>query len=48
MGANRGVGKGGLIGSVQSATTHFYGEVVQNLRPWNARPPKLQGSDLVP
>lgn len=47
MGAKRGVGKGGLIGSVQSATTHFYGEIVQNLRPWNARPPKLQGPDLL-
>lgn len=41
MGSKRGVGKGGLIGSVQSATTHFYGEIVQNLRPWNAKPPRI-------
>lgn len=41
MGGKRGAGKGGLIESVQSAATNFYAEVVQNLRAWSAKPPRL-------
>jgi stress response protein SCP2 len=42
MGAKRAAGSGGLIQSVRATTFSFYAEVVQNLRPWSARPPKLQ------
>ena len=41
MGPKEGVGRGTLIGSVVDVVTRFYAEVVQNLRPWSARPPRL-------
>jgi stress response protein SCP2 len=41
MGAKRGIGRGSLIGSVIAVTDTFYAEVVQHLRPWNARPPQM-------
>lgn len=41
MGAKRAAGSGGLIQSVRGSAFTFYSEVVQNLRPWSARPPRL-------
>lgn len=44
LGSKRSTGSGTVIDSVVNLTTSFYGEVVQNLRPWSARPvrpPKL-------
>lgn len=34
LGAKRAAGTGTLIGSVKSATTTFYADVVQHLQPW--------------
>ncbi|MDP9067403.1 MAG: stress response protein [Actinomycetota bacterium] len=42
MGLKRDAGKGSFIDSVLETTKDFYGEVLQNLRPWKASPPKLQ------
>lgn len=41
MGIKKGSGPGSFIGSVQEALEHFYGEIVQNLRPWTPPAPKL-------
>lgn len=41
MGSKRGAGRGGLIHSVETATVHLYAEVVQHLRPWSSKPPRL-------
>ncbi|MEJ7650074.1 MAG: TerD family protein [Nakamurella sp.] len=41
MGTKRNSGTGGVIRSVHQATTYLYAEVVQHLRPWNAKPPQL-------
>lgn len=42
MGLKRDAGKGSFIESVIATTKDFYGDVLQNLRPWKAAPPKLQ------
>lgn len=42
MGLNRDKGRGSFIDSVWETTEEFYMKVVQNLRVWKARPPKLQ------
>ena len=42
MGLKRDAGKGSFIDSVLETTKDFYGDVLQNLRPWKASPPKLQ------
>lgn len=41
MGLKRDAGKGSFIDSVITTTKDFYGDVLQNLRPWKASPPKL-------
>lgn len=41
MGTKRNAGSGGVIRSVHQATTFLYAEVVQHLRPWNAKPPQI-------
>jgi stress response protein SCP2 len=41
MGSKRGVGRGSLIGSVMTVANCFYAEVVQNLGPWTAKPPRM-------
>jgi hypothetical protein len=46
MGSKRGEGRGTFVTSLLDAIDGFYGEVVQNLRPWSARPPKLRQPDL--
>lgn len=42
MGLNRDRGRGSFIDSVLTTTEEFYVQVLQNLRAWKARPPKLQ------
>ncbi len=42
MGNKRGEGRGTFVTSVLDALDGFYGDVVQNLRPWSAKPPKLR------
>ncbi|CAN5812417.1 hypothetical protein BH20ACT7_BH20ACT7_03970 [soil metagenome] len=42
MGSKRGEGRGSFVTSVLDALDIFYGDVVQNLRPWAAKPPKLR------
>ncbi|HEX3813829.1 MAG TPA: hypothetical protein VHX59_13420 [Mycobacteriales bacterium] len=41
-GTKRGQGKGSFVGSVFELVDKFYGEVVQNLKPWSASPPRLR------
>lgn len=49
MGTNRSTGRGSFIDSVMDATKGFYADVMQNLRPWKASPPKLKKEpDLSP
>lgn len=42
MGAKRGTGRNSFIDSVLSAVSSFYEEIVQNLKPWAATPPKIR------
>jgi hypothetical protein len=42
MGLKRDAGKGSFIESVIGTTEEFYQQVLQNLRPWKASPPKLK------
>lgn len=42
MGVKRGRGRGSFIDSVLDLTDDFYAEVVQNLKPWAAAPPRLR------
>lgn len=44
-GSKRGRGNGAFIDSVLKAVDDFYGEVVQQLKPWSATPPKLREAD---
>lgn len=41
MGAKRTAGRGGFIDSVLNGVETFYGQVLQEVRPWSAKPPKL-------
>ncbi|MCW2693676.1 MAG: hypothetical protein JWM67_2280 [Mycobacterium sp.] len=42
MGTKRGLGRGAFITSVLEMADVFYGDVVQKLKAWSARPPKLR------
>lgn len=42
MGLKRSAGQGSFINSVVDTTMDFYGNVLQDLRAWKARPPKLK------
>ena len=42
LGLKRDSGRGSFIASVMDVTETFYGDVLQNLRPWKAVPPKLK------
>lgn len=48
MGAKRGRGQGAFIDSVLESLDDFYGEVVQQLKPWTAKPPRLREVDKDP
>ncbi|WP_157695305.1 TerD family protein [Nakamurella panacisegetis] len=41
IGSKRAAAPGGFIKSVQDIANVFYAEVVQNLHPWSAKPPRL-------
>lgn len=45
LGSKRGEGRGSFVTSILDALDGFYREVVQNLRPWSARPPRLRQPD---
>lgn len=45
MGNKRGTGRGSFIESVTTAVDGFYEAVLQNLKAWSARPPKLRDDD---
>lgn len=42
MGVKRGTGRSSFIDSVLNAVSSFYEEIVQNLKPWAATPPKIR------
>jgi hypothetical protein len=42
MGLKRDSGRGSFVESVTTTAQSFYGDVLQNLRPWKASPPKLK------
>jgi hypothetical protein len=44
LGAKRGTGRGSFIDSVLALTDSFYGDVVQQVRPWTAKAPQLPRS----
>jgi hypothetical protein len=44
-GAKRGTGRGSFIDSFLDAIDGFYEQVLQNLKPWIAAPPRLRSSD---
>lgn len=46
-GTKRGTGRGSFIDSVLGAIDAFYEQVIQNLKPWMAAPPKLRTPDEV-
>ncbi len=48
MGTKRSLGRGSFIESVVGAIDGFYVEVVQNLKPWSAAPPKLRDEPALP
>lgn len=48
MGSKRGRGRGAFIDSVVDTLDAFYGDVVQHLKPWSAKPPKLRENPLEP
>ncbi|XVU27163.1 stress response protein [Actinoplanes sp. CA-054009] len=46
-GTKRGTGRGSFIDSVLGAIDDFYEQVIQNLKPWMAAPPKLRAAEEV-
>jgi len=44
MGSKRGKAEGSFVRETRAQTFDFYGELVQNLKLWQARPPKLHES----
>lgn len=42
MGLKKGTGRGSFIDSVLEGVHDFYADVLQNLSPWKAKPPKLK------
>lgn len=42
MGVKRGRGRGGFIDSVLDLIDAFYADLVQNLKPWSAAPPRMR------
>lgn len=47
MGTKRGHGRGSFVGSVLELIDRFYGDVVQNIKPWAAPPPRLRQAEPV-
>lgn len=46
-GTKRGRGRGAFIDSVLDAVDDFYGQVIQNLKPWMPAPPRLRSAEDV-
>ena len=46
MGSKRGQGRGSFVGSVADLVDGFYGDVLQKLKAWAARPPQLRQPEL--
>lgn len=46
-GSKRGTGRGAFIDSVLAAIDDFYGQVIQNLKPWMPAPPKMRSAEEV-
>lgn len=46
LGSKRGTGRNSFIDSVLGAVTSFYEEVVQNLKPWAAAPPRIRPEEV--
>ncbi|RLV55861.1 stress response protein [Aeromicrobium phragmitis] len=44
MGPKRGRGRGSFIDSVVETVDEFYGDVIQNIKPWSPSPPKMRPS----
>jgi hypothetical protein len=44
-GTKRGRGRGAFIDSVLDAIDDFYGQVIQNLKPWMPAPPKMRSAE---
>ncbi|RQN02930.1 hypothetical protein EHW97_11790 [Aeromicrobium camelliae] len=42
MGSKRGRGRGSFIDSVVETVDEFYGDVIQNIKPWAPSPPKMR------
>ncbi|WHT21076.1 hypothetical protein N8J89_08420 [Crossiella sp. CA-258035] len=42
LGGKRGTGRGSFIDSVLEAINRFYEDVLQNLKPWAAQPPRMR------
>jgi hypothetical protein len=45
MGQKRGKTEGSFVRETRAQTFDFYREILQQLKPWQARPPKLRGSE---
>jgi len=45
MGHKRGKAEGSFVRETRAQTFDFYREIVQQLKPWQARPPRLRGPD---
>jgi hypothetical protein len=46
MGLKRGKAKGSFVHDTRAQAFEFYRELVQNLKPWQAKPPKLRDGDV--
>lgn len=46
MGSKRGKAEGSFVSETRTQTFDFYRDIVQRLKAWQARPPKLRGADL--
>jgi hypothetical protein len=45
MGQKRGKTEGSFVRETRAQTFDFYRDIVQQLKAWQARPPKLRGQD---
>lgn len=41
LGTKRGKGRGSFVADTRAQTIDFYGQIVQSIGPWRARPPRL-------
>ena len=48
MGQKRGKAEGSFVRETRAQTFDFYRDLVQNLKPWQARAPKLRGDEPEP